>query len=240
MKIFQEKNYMRVAAKLLLLSLPVLASGQQCPPVGSRVVLAVDQSGSIKPEQRAQWRPAALQLASCVGAGGKLQIFGVTANTANEAPILSLGFPVLTSHTMAGIRRFMTLRDDFNAQAKSAIHSALEHADSGTATDLFGVITRAGHDGSPGLLGIFSDGLESLDPDLERLAIRDKEVPQLVRSVIQKRHWDSSTLSGTEVYIILPNGGRQIGPNSRAQLELFYRALVKALGGNLARFDNYL
>lgn len=150
MKSFQKKNNMRARATLLLLLLPALGSGQQCPSVGSRVVLAVDQSGSIKPAQRAQWHPAALQLASCVGAGGKLQIFGVTANTANEAPILSLGFPLLTCHTMACVHRFIALRDDFSTQAKNAIQSALDHADSGSATGLFSVISRAAHDGPLG------------------------------------------------------------------------------------------
>lgn len=230
---------MRLLTKLFLFLCPAMLAAE-CPPAGPRVVLGIDESRSIHPEQRLRWLPAALQLASCVGPGGKLQVFAITANTANDSPLLSTGFPLLSSHTVAAICRFMALKEEFRILAKNAIQTALERSDSANVTDLFGVITRAAYDGPPGILALCTDGLESVDPNLERIPIHDKDIPQLLRSITQKRHWTGATLCRTQVFIILPNDGKQVGPNSRAELESFYRALVAAVGGNLARFENYL
>ena len=238
---FPARRHCRLAMPLAGLLLPVaLAAG--CVPANSRVVLAVDRSGSFTQAQRSAWEPLGAELAACVGAGGKLEIFAVSANTMNDGPLFSRSFPVQASRTVAGAEHFADLRKRFRADAGSALHAGFNSADSGATTDLFGILTRVTHDdGPPGLMVLFSDLLNSTpELNLERVALRESDFPALIARLAKVHRWDSRTLAGTKVMVIMPPGARQVGPNNRVILESFYHALFGAMGGTLVRCETHL
>ena len=109
-------------------------------------------------------------------------------------------------------------------------------------TDVLGFVERASPDPErQNVTILFTDALESADPklNLETSRLSALNGAHVIEELATRRMWSRTALRG-EVHVVLPDAPKAPNCNSARELQVFYSALVKQLGGNLVAFNTYL
>lgn len=213
--------------------------------LGSRKLIFFDESPSVTKQQRQEWLKCEKTIVASLRSGDLLRIFAVHDRTGDAAPLLSAELPILPMRpTSTQLRAFKIARAQVMETASKVLEQAAASTHNVPATDIFSIFDRCRQraDSRPEAVFIFSDMLHSTKGfDMEKTPLDESRFGPFIELEGRRHNWDSKTLGGAAVFVVLPNVASGHSPvNSRVTLEKFYAAMISALGGKLERFETHL
>lgn len=244
-------SYLTFAAAVVLACLSTFSSG--CANTTSaharqpeRKIIFVDQSDSVSDAQRERWLAFALKTLAAVEPGDGVYIYGLHDHTLDAAPLVAAEIPPLPARpTRTQLGRTKQALKALRANGKTILSEALRTHTPSRATDVFSVVDRCRPDagGRPTEVYVYSDMLEATrEFNMERHILRDAEFVDVISKIAALHHWDGHVMDGAMVFVVLPSAerGAPATANDRLVLERFYRALFRAVGGELRNFDTHI
>ncbi|MCK4303626.1 MAG: hypothetical protein KAY24_05245 [Candidatus Eisenbacteria sp.] len=215
--------------------------------IHTQYLIFIDQTGSISSvAQRNHWVQLLIdEVLGCMQPGDCIQIFAIHDRTRDAAPLYMGKISAVPQDAVMGeLQRARSEMTVVRREAGEAIQRAMTIKKAAKATDLLGAIDRCHADPCKWHTKLIfaSDMLHSSsDINLERTALPENGIGNLVAALLARHGWPGSTLAQVQVYCLLNNvpPGASRPVNGRRILRQFWTELVISLGGELVCFETH-
>jgi hypothetical protein len=184
------------------------------------------------------------EVLSRLKAGDEIEIFALHSQTLNAKPIFQAAVPPLGEEPWLGeFSRSKSRMAQVRREARESFNQALHTQQRALATDIFSAIDRVKPDQTRETVLIFmSDMLNSTQElDLEKVRLTEKNIAELVNSLVVKRGWQRGMLNGTKVRCLLSSVKMHDSAplDNRQALIQFWKTLFEFLGAKVETFETH-